>query len=113
MLACGLCFLGESHLLAGVLLLVYFAAANLVGTAMWAKRDRLDPYQAIQILLVVVFVFTAAALAAADCLGLLGRLDERVKNPRFLYLLLLLFPALMIMFHFTNRPGASQREDGS
>ena len=112
MLVCGLWFLGESRLLAGILLLGYFAAANLVGTSMWANRDRLDPYQAIQILLVVFFVFTPVALATADCLGLLARLDQRVKNPRFLYLLLLLFPVLMIMFHFKNRPRSSRRTDG-
>jgi hypothetical protein len=113
MLTCGLWFLAESRLLAGVLLLVYFAATNLIGTAMWAERDRLDPYQAIQILLVAVFVFTTVSLASADCLGVLGRLDQRVKNPRFLYLLLLLFPALMIMFHFINKARSSLSEDGS
>jgi hypothetical protein len=103
MLACGLWFLGESRLF-GALLLGCFAVANLVGTGIWAKRDKVDPYQAIQILLAVVLVFTTAAMVSADRLGLLGKLDQRVKNPRLLYLLLLLFPALMIMFRFQNRP---------
>jgi hypothetical protein len=103
----------ESQLLAGLMLLACFAMPNIVGTIMWARRDRVAPYPAIQILVVVVFIFTAVALVSTDCLDVPGRLDPRVKDPKFVYLLLLLFPALMIMFHFINRPRSSRSEDGS
>ena len=95
----------------GTLLLGYFAAANVIGATIWAKRDRVDPYRAIQILLVVVFVFTALALVSVDYLGFLRKLDERVENPRSLYLLLLLFPALFIAFRLRN--GQKSRGEGT
>ena len=102
MITCGLWFLVESRLAAGILLVGCFAIANLIGMFLWTKRDRIDPYQAIQVLVIAIFVFTATALVSMDCLGLLGRLDQRVQNPRLLYLLLM-FPAIMLMFHFRNR----------
>jgi len=43
------------------------------------------------------------AMVAMDYLGFLGEFDQRVKNPRLLYLLLLLFPALMARSHFLNK----------
>ncbi len=95
-------FLSQSPLLAA-LWLVCFVAVNLVGTMMWMNRGKIDPYRAIQALLLVIFAFTTIALMSADWFGFLGEIDLRVKNPRLLYLVLLMFPALMTGFHFQNR----------
>ena len=102
MLACGFWILGDSLLFAS-LLLGCFALANLVGTVMWAKRNRLDPYHAFQILLVVILVFTTMALESADYIGVLRKFDPRFENPKLLYFLLLAFPGLRILFHLQNK----------
>ena len=113
MLACGLWLLVEARPLAGALLLGCFAAANALGTYLWAKRDRLDPYKAIQSLIGLIFCLTTAALGPMSYCGLLGRLDERLENPKSLFLILLLFPAMMIWFHFLNGPRTSSTQTTS
>ena len=113
MLLCGLLFLIDSEILAGLLMLACFAVPNIVGTAVWARRGRIAPYPAVQLLLVVLFISTAAALVLTDCLGLLGRLDPRFEDPRILYLLLLLFPALMLVFHLRNGSSTQHEETDS
>ena len=94
-------------------LLGCFVLANLVGTIIWMNRSKVDPYRAIQVLVLVIFASTTMAMVSADCLGLLGELDLRVKNPRLLYLMLLMFPALMTLFHFRNRVKLRETETNS
>ncbi len=107
-----ICFLGQAPLLA-TLWFGCFASANLVGTAIWMNRGKVDPYRAIQVLLLVIFAFTTIAMVSADWFGLLGELEQRFKNPKLLYLLLLMFPALMTMFHFQNRVKSKETEANS
>lgn len=108
----GILHLGKSYLFAG-LLLACFVLANAIGTIIWMNRDRVDPYRAIQILLLDVLAFTTLAMVGSDCLGFLGELDPRVANPRRLYLVLLLFPTLMVYFHFMNGPESRNAETDS
>ena len=105
-------FLSQTPPLAA-LLLGCFVLANLVGTIIWLNRGTVDPYRAIQVLALVIFAFTAIAMASADWLGFLGELDQRVKNPRRLYLVLLMFPAMMTMFHLQNRVRSKETETNS
>ncbi len=104
--------LSQAPLLAA-LLFGCFVSANLVGTIIWMNRGKLDPYRAIQVLLLVIFAFTTIATVSADWLGFLGEIDQRVKNPRLLYLVLLMFPALMTMFHLQNRVKSRETETSS
>ncbi len=80
-----------------------FLIPNIFGTVLWFKRDRVDPYVAYQLLLLVLLVATAAALLGADYLGVLGALDRRFQNPRDMYWILCLFPALMLALRYLNR----------
>ena len=105
-------FLSQTPVLAA-LLLGCFVLANLVGTIIWMNRAKVDPYRAIQVLLLVIFAFTTIAMVSADWLGFLGDFHQRVKNPRLLYLVLLMFPALMTMFHFQNRVKSRETETNS
>ena len=104
LLLVGLRFAGESYLLAALLALC-FVVPNVVCTVMWTKRSTLDPYVAIQGLLAVIFVATVAGMVTMDCLGFLGAFEPRVDNPRSLYFMLIMFPALM--FSFRARNGAT------
>ncbi len=112
LLVAAIALLGQTPLLAA-LLLGCFVLANLVGTIIWMNRGKVDPYRAIQVLLLVIFAFTTIAMVSADWLGFLGELNQRVKNPRLLYLVLLMFPALMTMFHFQNRMKSRETETNS
>jgi hypothetical protein len=80
-----------------------FLVPNIFGTVLWLKRDRIEPYAAYQALLLVLLVATAAALLGADYLGVLGALDRRFQNPRDMYWILCLFPALMLALRYLNR----------
>ena len=105
-------FLSQTPRLAA-LLLGCFASANLVGTIIWRNRGKVDPYRAIQDLLLVIFAFTTIAMVSADWFGFLGEFNLRIQNPRLLYLVLLMFPALMTMFHFQNRVKSREAETNS
>jgi hypothetical protein len=50
--------------------LLCFTLANGVGTWMWQRRDRLAPYPAIQLLVLVIGVCGMVALASIDVLRL-------------------------------------------
>jgi hypothetical protein len=108
LLLVGLRFAGESYLLAALLALC-FVVPNVVGTVMWTKRSTLDPYLAIQGLLAVLFVSTAAGMLTINYLEFLGAFHPR-NNPRSLYFTLLIFPALMLAFHTKN--GAKATDSG-
>ena len=111
MLACVLMYVWKFPLL-GAILLGCFAVTNFVGTALWAKRDRVDPYWAIQILLAVILLFTAVGMVAADWFGALEEFGRWGGGSRSPYLCLLMFPGLMIWFHFLNRAGKSTKTEG-
>jgi len=105
-------FLRQSPPLAA-LLFGCFGLANLVGTLIWTGRGKLDPYRAIQGLVLVILACTTIAMVSADWLGFMKELDQRVKNPRLLYLVLLIFPALMTMFHFQNKMKSRETESNA
>lgn len=106
LLLAGVAFFGQAPALAA-LLFGCFALANLVGTIIWRNRDKIDPYRGIQALIGVLFVFAAIALVCMDYYGLLAGLDDRFENARVWYLVLLMYPGLMTMFHFQNRAKAA------
>lgn len=89
--------------LASIVLIACFTLSNLCGTLLWMNRDKIEPYKAIQILLATIFLFTAIAMISMDCIGILKELDPRIMNPRSVYLLLLVFPAFAIVFHFREK----------
>jgi hypothetical protein len=85
---------------------------NVVGTALWLRRDRLAPYPAIQTLFAVAGL---SVLAAAVALARLDALPEMSPNEpagwRHAWLLLL-YPGLMLMAFFQER-GARRRGAGT
>jgi hypothetical protein len=79
---------------------------NGLGFWLWSHRHRLAPYPCIQTLVATVALATLILLVVFDGTGHLADLDTRFRsNPRGLYLILLMFPVLMGMFHFQNRQG--------
>jgi len=67
--------------LIGVTFLICFAVANAIGTSLWLRRDRLRPYPAIQILLLVIAMSGLVALVTFDVLRPANvRLDLTSEN---------------------------------
>lgn len=81
-----------------------FAGANAWGWWLWSRRDRIDPYPAVQALVVGLGVFgTAAALT------LHARVQDGLEMPSFVYgveytpWIMLVFPLLMLQFWLQER----------
>jgi len=78
----------------GLVPLACCAVANIVGTVLWRTRGRLAPYPAFQLLLTVVAVCAVVALAF---------LTEGIEGSARFYRGLVLFPLLMLYFHYLER----------
>jgi len=88
----------------GLLILLCFLLPNLLGTAIWRRRDRIAPYPAIQLLMLLIGGFALLAFMLLDVSGLIPVLDPTyTDSPRKLYWFLLIFPALMALFFVIER----------
>ena len=83
----------------------FFVWANVIGLFMWRQRTKLPPFPAIQLLLVVIGLASAGTLIVLDLFGRLAAFDPRFGPgvPRSIYVLLLLFPGLMLRFYMMER----------
>jgi O-antigen/teichoic acid export membrane protein len=90
-----------------VVLLGCGAASNLVGCLLWAQRARLDPYRALQILVVVIVLAGAFATRWLELRGEFDLLDPRVR-PRIMYLLLFVLLLVLLAVFESKRRAASK-----
>jgi hypothetical protein len=111
MLVAGAMFIPQPRVAAGVLALC-FVIPNAVGCWLWSRRDRLAPYPSIQWLIIVMGVFAAIAFVTFHQSGPLMYLDFQPSPfPKTLYWLLLVFPAMMLMFHLNERGARTRRKE--
>lgn len=94
--------LASKELLPGLLILACGLIPNIVGYLIWRRRDRLAPYPAIQILMLTIFVFTAIAFGIAIFYEHAGKLKYLSGAAQSAWILLM-FPALMLMFHLQEQ----------
>ncbi len=82
--------------------IVLFALANLIGTMLWRRRERLSPYAAIQMLLPVLGVFGLAAVFVLDRAGVYEMIQiGGTISARATYVaIVLIVAALMLIFYF-------------
>jgi hypothetical protein len=99
----------SKDLVPGLVVIGCGLAPNLLGFLLWGRRDRIAPYTAIQTLFLVMGLCTLLAFIAIDSSGRVGELDPSMKSPRHMYWMLLIFPALMGLFHFHERAGKRKR----
>lgn len=87
--------------------------ANLIGTMLWWARDRLAPFAALELLLGTITVLSAAAVATILEGGLLNSSPD-LPPGRWVYLYLLVFPALMVQLWVIDHAGRGRRggDDG-
>jgi len=88
--------------------------ANLIGTLLWWVRDRLAPFPAAELLLGTITVLSAAGVVAILEGGLVGVAPDQPPG-RWVYLYLLVFPALMIQLwvvdHARRTSGEEEHEE--
>ncbi len=87
---------------AGSKVLVLFVIANLVGLALWDKRNQISFYKAIQYLLPVLGVLSLAAVFVLDKARIYEeiQLGGRVSATTTYWLIFGTIVALMAMFYF-------------
>ncbi len=93
--------------LAGGFALLACAAVNAAGLWMWRRHERLEPYPAIQTLGALSGVAALATLLVMDASGRLGE-TEHGPGPAGMYLILLVYPAIMLQFWWLERCGRRQ-----
>ncbi|QDV34516.1 hypothetical protein [Tautonia plasticadhaerens] len=91
--------------------LACFAAANGVGIWLWARRDRVRPFPAIQAMMLSVGLAGLAAFSALDVLAP-GQDFGPVGTPRQGYAAMLIVPLLMAQFALLESLGRRQGRPG-
>ncbi len=89
---------------------VLFLAPNIAGLAMWLRRDRLQPYTAIQLLLASVTMAAFGAMAFMK-VAVPAKMQQPGVSMNSSYLSLLIFPGLMLMFHFIEKGARKRNQD--
>lgn len=103
MLILGIMYCFKDLTIAGIVL-GCFLAANAIGLGMWLRRDQLLPYPAIQVLILVIGLATAAIFITLDFFGILVGFGT---HP---YLLLVLFPGLLLRFYLQESHALKMKE---
>lgn len=109
LLALGIVALAQGGTL-GLVPVGLFAVAGLVGALLWWRRDLLAPFPALEILLGTITVLSAAGVATILEGGLLGS-GPGVPPGRWIYLYLLIFPALMAQLWVADRARRGPHDD--
>jgi hypothetical protein len=87
-----------------LLVVCFFIVPNIIGFTIWYRRDHFFPYPAIQYLIISISVFAFLTLITLDSSGLATQIDEQFGNSYpYFYLVLLLFPVLMMQLHYQNK----------
>lgn len=98
----------HKDIIPGLLVLGCGLMPNVLGVALWSRRDRIAPYAAIQTLFVVTGLCALLAFVTMDLSGHFGELEPHLRNPRYLYALLLVFPPMMATAYVQERSGKNR-----
>jgi len=93
----------NTNVIIGSVLLFFFILPNVVGWITWRERRSIEPYPAIQALLGMIGLSSFFAVIVLDLSGYITKLEPGMRDsPKQPYVYLLIFPVLMIAFHFLN-----------
>lgn len=96
-----------------IFVLLLFVFGNAIGTWMWTRRSRINPYKAIQTLVLIAGACSMAAVFIVADNGHWMAIQQfgGAVSARTMYLLILAMVAgLLLLFHFLQRQ--SVRSDG-
>jgi hypothetical protein len=93
----------NKNVIIGSIILLFFILPNMMGWIIWSERHRIEPYPAIQALLGMIGFSSLFAVIILDLSGYITKLEPGMRDsPKQAYWYLLIFPVLMIAFHFLN-----------
>ncbi len=93
----------NKNVIIGSIILLFFILPNMMGWIIWNERHRIEPYPAIQALLGMIGFSSLFAVIILDLSGYITKLEPGMRDsPKQAYGYLLIFPVLMIAFHFLN-----------
>jgi len=93
----------NKNVIIGSIILLFFILPNMMGWIIWNERHRIEPYPAIQALLGMIGFSSLFAVIILDLSGYITKLEPGMRDsPKQAYWYLLIFPVLMIAFHFLN-----------
>jgi hypothetical protein len=93
----------NKNVIIGSIILLFFILPNMMGWIIWHERHRIEPYPAIQALLGMIGFSSLFAVIILDLSGYITKLEPGMRDsPKQAYWYLLIFPVLMIAFHFLN-----------
>lgn len=96
----------NTNAIIGSVLLLLFILPNMIGWLVWRERHRIEPHPAIQALLGMIGFSSLFAVIILDLSGYITKLEPGMRDsPKQAYGYLLIFPVLMIAFHFLNSKG--------
>ena len=96
-------FLAFKDPIPGMIIFACGIVPNIVGCFMWKRRDKLDPYHSVQMLMLVIFIFTAIAYFTAARFSRHSEW-EFISGSGSAWILLL-FPGLMLWFYYFEQAG--------
>ena len=82
-------------------------ASNVVGCLLWLQRARLDPYRALQVLVVAILLSASVATRWLEVRGEFSLLDPRV-SPHTMYLLIVVMTLFLLALFELKRRAASR-----
>ncbi|MGI9407081.1 MAG: hypothetical protein ACR2O4_11985 [Hyphomicrobiaceae bacterium] len=105
------CLLLSRDLNVAAIAFALFLIPNIVGTALWAARRKINAYLAIQILLAVCWVCSLASVYLIERSGLwstvsgikIDGVGGTVSADSMKLLIIFMFPAMMFFFHLIQR----------
>ena len=122
----------KTHSLVPLLSMLPACAAIIIGLILWSRRESLSPHPAMQFMIGSIGVATLLFLLILDLTGHLGLffnlgIDVNVRqmsasiedtglgtrSGRLLYLLVLMFPALMLQMYWINKSKGSQQRESA
>ena len=93
----------NKNVIIGSIILLFFILPNMMGWIIWNERHRIEPYPAIQALLGMIGFSSLFAVIILDLSGYITKLEPGMRDsPKQAYWYLLIFPVLIIAFHFLN-----------
>ena len=85
-----------------VIVFVCFVVPNIIGLVLWSRRNRIEPYAAIQYFIAAAGVSSLVAFICWDRSGYFVEANRQIQGG-VSYWILLIFPVVMLMFHFLNK----------
>lgn len=104
----------RENVTASVVAMACFLVPNVAGIALFLRRDRVAPYPALQLLVLLIGLASMAFIVYLNRVGLAAAVDRRLGfGERGFILVPVLFAGLLAWFHAMERSARKKRGEGA